>query len=234
MIAYATVSEMKRNIDEGALWADWKLVTRCWEYGWVLRHGRFEPGLKCLDAGCGQAPLLGELAARGCEAHGLDHIASDAAETGYGIPREWIETFAGRIHFHEGDMFHAPFPDDSFDRVTCLSVLEHVMKPAEPRRHDPCLLEMRRILKPGGLLIATVDFFLSPEVMSYDYRDDVRLLGMELLDPTSRLVTRADILADEDAYVVPPAEYLKFGYGKGWNLRQYHRLTSVGYILRKP
>ena len=61
MIAYATVSEMKRNIDEGLLCAEWRFVTRCWEYGWALRHGRFERGLKCLDAGCGQAPLLGKL-----------------------------------------------------------------------------------------------------------------------------------------------------------------------------
>ncbi len=235
MIAYATVSEMKRNIDEGLLCAEWRFVTRCWEYGWALRHGRFERGLECLDAGCGQAPLLGELAARGCQAHGLDYLEEEASkDAGYGIPRAWIEALAGRVQYHHGSMFDAPFPDDSFDRITCLSVLEHVISPREPRRHEPCLRELRRILKPGGLLIVTVDFFLSAEVMAYDYRDDVRMLEMELLDPASRLVTRDEINADEDAYFVPPAEYVTMGYGRGWNRKLYHRLTSVGYILRKP
>ena len=41
MIAYATVSEMKRNIDEGMLRAEWHFVTRCWEYGWALIVTRY-------------------------------------------------------------------------------------------------------------------------------------------------------------------------------------------------
>jgi len=234
VIAYATVSEMVRNIREKTLWADWKYVTRCWEYGWILRNGDFRPGLKCLDAGCGQAPLLGELAGRGCKAHGLDYLQGErsADPTTYGVPRAWIQANAGVIEYHHGSMFQAPFPDDSFDRVTCLSVLEHIFVEG-PRKHEPALLELKRILKPGGLLIVTVDYFLNREVTAYDYRDDVRVLDMELLDPAARLYTREEILADEDAYFVPPEQYLAMSYGAGFNLRPYHRLTSVGYILRK-
>jgi SAM-dependent methyltransferase len=234
VIAHATVSEMLRNIEEKALWADWKFVTRCWEYGWVLRNGDFRPGLKCLDAGCGQAPLLGELARRGCEAHGLDYLQGERQSdpSTYGVPREWMRANAGIIQYHHGSMFEAPFPDHTFDRVTCLSVLEHIFVEG-PRKHEPALLEMKRILKPGGLLIVTVDFFLNPEVTAYDYRDDVRALEMDLLDPASDLLSRDEILADEDSYFVPPDLYLSMSYGSGFNRKLYHRLTSVGYILRK-
>lgn len=45
-----------------------------------------------------------------------------------------------------------PFPDDAFDCVTCLEVLEHL--PAA--NWKLAIEEMRRVLKPGGVLIVTV------------------------------------------------------------------------------
>jgi ubiquinone/menaquinone biosynthesis C-methylase UbiE len=40
-----------------------------------------------------------------------------------------------------------PFPDESFDLVVCLDVLEHVMDPAM------VLSEVHRVLKPGGKVL---------------------------------------------------------------------------------
>lgn len=45
-----------------------------------------------------------------------------------------------------------PFPDDTFDCVTCLEVLEHLPE----KNWTSAILEMRRVLKPGGVLIVTV------------------------------------------------------------------------------
>jgi SAM-dependent methyltransferase len=42
-----------------------------------------------------------------------------------------------------------PFPDESFDCVTCIEVLEHI--PAE--RRGASLREMHRVLRPGGCLV---------------------------------------------------------------------------------
>lgn len=49
-----------------------------------------------------------------------------------------------------GDAARLPFPDNSFDRIICSEVLEHVPDP------DAVLEEISRILKPGGLFIASV------------------------------------------------------------------------------
>ena len=42
---------------------------------------------------------------------------------------------------------HLPFPDKSFDLVTCSEVLEHIRNPQR------ALSEMRRVLKPSGVLL---------------------------------------------------------------------------------
>ena len=47
----------------------------------------------------------------------------------------------------QGDATQIPLPSDSFDVVTCQTVLMHLARPAEALR------EMLRILRPGGLLV---------------------------------------------------------------------------------
>jgi SAM-dependent methyltransferase len=237
MIDYARVSEMVRYVKEKRLWADWRNGTRCWEYPWVLENGGFERGMKCLDAGCGRSPLPIYLHQIGCEAHGLDYLQGEMCNypDTYGLAPDWVKRWTGKVHYHHGTMLAAPFPDNSFDRITCISVLEHILAPDQPHAHYPCLEELRRILKPGGLLIVTVDYFVNPDVTpGYDYRDDIAFVAMPPFRPNSRLWTREEITMDEDAFFIPPHMYLEMGYGQGFNRKIYHRLTSVGYILQKP
>lgn len=47
----------------------------------------------------------------------------------------------------EGDAQELPFPDNSFDLVTCQTVLIHVPNPSK------AIKEMKRVLKPGGTLL---------------------------------------------------------------------------------
>ena len=236
MIDYARVSKMVQYINEKRFWAKWQYSTRCWAYPWILENGRFEKGLKCLDAGCGQSPIPSYLYGLGCEAHGLDYLQGekgDYPET-YGIPQEWIDRWRGKVQYHHGTMFDIPLPDNTFDRITCISVLEHILTPQQPHAHYPCLKELKRILKPGGLLIVTVDYFANPDVTpGYDYRDDIAYLAMLPFERNSHMWTREEISLDEDAFFVPPQMYLEMGYGRGFNIKIYHRLTSVGYILKK-
>jgi len=56
---------------------------------------------------------------------------------------------AGRVTYMFADAAKMCFDSDWFDRITCLSTIEHITEDAEVAR------EMGRILKPGGLLVVT-------------------------------------------------------------------------------
>jgi SAM-dependent methyltransferase len=62
----------------------------------------------------------------------------------------------GPIRYLPGDITRAPFPDEFFDAITCLSVIEHGV----PR--ESYFREMHRLLKPGGVLITSTDYFPTP------------------------------------------------------------------------
>ncbi len=100
-------------------------------------------GGRVLDFGCGAGGLTFALREHAASAAGVDleeyklaFARSEAARRGVdGI--EFV-CYAGE---------RLPFADASFDTVFCVDVLEHVPKP------DLALAEMRRVLKPGGLLL---------------------------------------------------------------------------------
>lgn len=59
----------------------------------------------------------------------------------------------GPIQYLPGDITRTSFPDSYFDAITCMSVIEHGV-PLEAY-----FREMRRVLKPGGLLITSTDYY---------------------------------------------------------------------------
>ena len=65
-------------------------------------------------------------------------------------------TRRGPIRYIPGDLTQTPYYDAFFDAVTCMSVIEHGVPLAAYFR------EMFRILKPGGLLITSTDYWPTP------------------------------------------------------------------------
>jgi SAM-dependent methyltransferase len=62
----------------------------------------------------------------------------------------------GPIRYQRGDITKTEFPDQSFDAITCLSVIEHGVPT------DGYLTEMARLLKPGGVLVTSTDYWHAP------------------------------------------------------------------------
>jgi SAM-dependent methyltransferase len=90
---------------------------------------------KVLDLGCGANTSLARFRVPGLEVWGADL----QAHPGLCHP-EWF-----RLLRQDGGI---PFPDGTFDLVSCLWVLEHVARPAA------FLREVGRVLRPGGWLVA--------------------------------------------------------------------------------
>jgi SAM-dependent methyltransferase len=62
----------------------------------------------------------------------------------------------GPIVYEHADIVETRFPDGALDAVTCLSVIEHGVD------IDAYFREMSRILRVGGLLITSTDYFETP------------------------------------------------------------------------
>jgi SAM-dependent methyltransferase len=104
-----------------------------------LERLRVPPGARLLDAGCGSGRTLDELARYG-RVTGIDVSAEAVA--------------AARSRGHAGVRLarveELPFADAAFDVVTCLDVVEHTPD------DRVTLTELRRVTRPGGVLIVTV------------------------------------------------------------------------------
>jgi SAM-dependent methyltransferase len=90
------------------------------------------PATRVLDAGCGEGVLVEEFA---------DRLAIEGIDANYGSDR--VRT---------GSLTALPYEEATFDRALCLDVLEHL--PFEEQR--PALVELHRVLKPGGELLVSI------------------------------------------------------------------------------
>ena len=118
---------------------------RDWEYPHTLLVLDLRPGMRCLSIGASNCLLSVLLAGRYPEHFvGID-IADDYAR--------WIED-SGATAFQVMDATAMTFPDDSFDRVFSVSVLEHIPDDGDTRTGQ----EIARVLAPGGRAVLTFEW----------------------------------------------------------------------------
>jgi ubiquinone/menaquinone biosynthesis C-methylase UbiE len=95
-----------------------------------------------LDIGCGDGKLAVELARRGANVTAVDASAPMLAAARTRASEEGME-----IRFSRATADHLPFPDESFDVVTAVTVLCFVSDAG------PVFREIARVLRPGGKLV---------------------------------------------------------------------------------
>lgn len=120
----------------------------------IVRLGRFAPGARIADLGCGSGVFTDLLQRRGFNSTGIDLSPK--------LIRIAREAHPG-IDFREGDIEHLPFADGSIDGVVLAGVLHHLPELSK------CAAEIKRILRPGGRFVAFDPNRLNPAM--YLYRD---------------------------------------------------------------
>jgi SAM-dependent methyltransferase len=84
----------------------------------------------------------------------------------------------GPICYEQGDLTKTRFEDASFDAIGCLSVIEHGVD------FEAYVREMARILRPGGMLITSTDYWAT----------GVDTGGIEAYGVPIKILTRSDLL----------------------------------------
>ena len=120
----------------------------------TLRPARLQPGESVLDIGCGTGSLA--IAAAGHAGPG-NVIGIDPSPEMIARARQKAARRSADVTFEVAYAQSLPFPDARFDVVLSTVMLHHI--PREGR--EAALREVRRVLKPGGRLLA-VDFGTDP------------------------------------------------------------------------
>lgn len=89
-------------------------------------------GSRVLDAGCGEGVLVEEF---------RDRLAIEGIDPNYASP-----------YVTRGSLTTLPYADGTFDRATCLDVLEHLTFEEQPK----AIAELFRVIRPGGELLVSV------------------------------------------------------------------------------
>lgn len=120
-----------------------------------------------LDVGCGVGHWGRVLVAA---------LPSEAVLTGVDRESEWVTKatnlaakagLGGRFRYQQGDATRLPFADNTFDLVTCQTVLIHLPDPLLGLR------EMLRVLKPGGLVLAVEPCNLANHSVVHSLSDSI-------------------------------------------------------------
>ena len=200
-------------------------ASRLWEYPWAILESGLEPGMRCADIGCGEMPFaiyLKEVA--GCDVIGFDREVGTSPRPGWGVSKEFA-TRTG-IEFVRSNIDSLEASTDCFDRVFCISVIEHI----PPPHSFEGMREIARILKPGGLALITVDINLEKRIVAplhLIWESGLSIYGgIDLTMPCERFAIYVDGKQSQDVFgfvLQKPASKIKTNYRNDAPLTQAWR-----------
>ncbi len=206
-----------------------------------FRRLHLKPGQRVLDLGCGEgrhaitAWLEAPLQVVGLDLGAADLATAAARAAEFEAPQAADGPALGWVR---GSGLALPFADDTFDRVICAEVLEHVPD------YQAVLDEIRRVLRPGGVLAVSVPRF-GPEWVCWQLSDGyhevegghIRIFRQrELRSAVERRGLARFHLHWAHALHVPYWWLRCLFWERGdqvWPVRAYHRLL-VWDLMRAP
>lgn len=121
------------------------------------------PGERILEVGCGSGHYTRELARARARVTATEYAPSQLAQA-----RRNVGELAPRVEFRIEDAQALSLPDASFDKVLMSEVVEHVPDP------EQAIAEAARVLRPGGMLVASTPSRFSPLNLAYRVKRRVR------------------------------------------------------------
>jgi len=109
------------------------------------------PNSKVLSVGCSEGYVEKELNEKGCKVVGIE-IDKNAAQV---AKKYCVDVINADIE----ELDKLPYPENSFDYIICLDVLEHLARP------DIILNKLKRYLLPNGEIIISI-----PNIARFEYR----------------------------------------------------------------
>lgn len=121
----------------------WPIIGRLYRKRVEMCLGECKGGERALEIGFGIGLTFDYLDQIYREIHGLDlHADIDKVS-------RFFEERGIKPHLKNGNVLNMPYPEDYFDTVLLISILEHL----KPHEQITAMQEIWRVLKPGGQLV---------------------------------------------------------------------------------
>lgn len=157
-----------------------------------IQKGRFTPGMKIFDAGCGGGRNMTWFLRNGLDVSAID--VDDSAVTGILEIAKSLAPCLSPENFQVASLDSIPFSDVSFDWVICNTVLHFA---ADPGQFDDWMAELWRVLKPGGMFFARIASSIGIKDLLVPTVNGRYLMP----DGTERFVIDEEILRDSTAKI---------------------------------
>jgi|GEM_PF-2763795 len=150
LITTATGNLKQSNLNERIKYEYTLNPMRLWGYVRTIEVCDLKPEKKALDGGGASSPIIFYLGKKGIDITTLDIQGSLVENTKeIALKMGW-----GKIKSLKKDMTNTGFPDNYFDSIFSISVLQNLPQTAR----EKAVKEFARILKPGGIVGLIFDF----------------------------------------------------------------------------
>ncbi len=176
------------------------------EWPWAIREADLQPHHEVLEVGGGGCVMKYPVAKRVKRVVVVDTDEKDMRYVRNSIS---VLGFDNIVQVLDDARF-LPFPDDWFDSVFCVSVIEHM-----PTEHELAIDEMIRVLKPGRPLLLTMDvavdgcgngnFYVDKKIAS----EILAMLGIDKVAGTDGDILGSYLSTEKTSIVVMMAKYVK-------------------------
>lgn len=227
-ISLAKVREFQEFLELFPQWTNLKAGdVKAFQWPWaitrVLRH--VPRGAAVLDYGAGDCAVAGPLSQLGYRVTAVDpYQGNDGGPTGF----ERYQAAFPNVQFVPDVLSRSTrLPETQYDAILSVSVVEHVPLAAQADLADA----IAHWLKPGGLLIDTVDFTARGKILvDFPFLDEVlRVRGFT--DVTAATLAQ-EALDDPDTYFLSPAAHRSWRGKRSYDDYPYRQATCVNLISR--